>query len=248
MNLQPEPFENVDSLKAKYPNGKTGIMVTADTGHMWIWVDKAWKDCGAYQSAGYPEVTKARIGAKHLGAKEYASLSEAIHRQVDGLSNLGNQAFSYPITGIAGQQVSLQSEYEVGIQAGATLKVKFDLNEGSDLSVIQVYANGVWFTSIEQKDFGKWLSFKLDKDIGTLGLVIPEDKFSTSFTGKISFQILTKPVLDLQSKMNNLMLYELPVSLSTSKDELLPDGISGLTLDSGSKIFVRLKVDSDPNK
>ena len=245
MNLQPEPFENVDSLKAKYPNGKTGIMVTADTGHMWIWVDKAWKDCGAYQSAGYPEVDEARIGAKHLGAKEYASLSEAIHRQVDGLSNLGNQAFSYPITGIAGQQVSLQSEYEVGLQAGAILKVKFDLAGESDLSVIQVYANGVWFASIEQKNFGKWLSFKLDKDIGTLGLVIPEDKFSTSFTGKINFQVITVPVAEMQKKLEQLSLYEVPVSLSTSKDELMPEYIDNISFDKGNVIYVRLKADHD---
>ena len=245
MNLKPETFENEAALRAKYPSGVEGeLKVTADTGHKWLYVNGNWKDCGVFQSAGYPEVDEARIGAKHLGAKEYASLSEAIHRQVNGLSNLGNQAFSEEITGTAGQEVSLPSEYEIGLQAGTIIKIKFDLENQSDLSVIQIYADKNWFTSIEQKDFGKWQRFELDKDIGTLGVVIPSEKFTKSFVGKISFQILTKPVLDLQSKMNNLMLYELPVSLSTSKDELLPDGISGLTLDSGSKIFVRLKVDS----
>ncbi|MEE1989233.1 Ig-like domain-containing protein [Limosilactobacillus reuteri] len=245
MNLKPETFENEAALRAKYPSGVEGeLKVTADTGHKWLYVNGNWKDCGVFQSAGYPEVDEARIGAKHLGAKEYASLSEAIHRQVDGLSNLGNQAFSYPITGIAGQQVSLQSEYEVGLQAGATLKVKFDLAGESDLSVIQVYANGAWFASIEAKNFGKWLRFKLDNDVNTLGLVIPADKFSKNFNGNISFQVITVPVAEMQKKLEQLSLYEVPVSLSTSKDELLPDGISGLTLDSGSKIFVRLKVDS----
>ena len=245
MNLKPETFENEAALRAKYPSGVEGeLKVTADTGHKWLYVNGNWKDCGVFQSAGYPEVDEARIGAKHLGAKEYASLSEAIHRQVDGLSNLGNQAFSYPITGIAGQQVSLQSEYEVGLQAGAILKVKFDLAGESDLSVIQVYANGAWFASIEAKNFGKWLSFKLDNDVNTLGLVVPDDKFSKNFNGNISFQVITVPVAEMQKKLEQLPLYEVPVSLSTSKDELLPDGISGLTLDSGSKIFVRLKVDS----
>ena len=245
MNLKPETFENEAALRAKYPSGVEGeLKVTADTGHKWLYVNGNWKDCGVFQSAGYPEVDEARIGAKHLGAKEYKSLGEALHRQIDGLSNLGNQAFSEEITGTAGQEVSLPSEYEIGLQAGTIIKIKFDLENQSDLSVIQIYADKNWFTSIEQKDFGKWQRFELDKDIGTLGVVIPSEKFTKRFVGKISFQILTKPVLDLQSKMNNLMLYELPVSLSTSKDELLPDGISGLTLDSGSKIFVRLKVDS----
>ncbi|WOZ74833.1 Ig-like domain-containing protein [Limosilactobacillus reuteri] len=244
MKATPEGFANLDDLKAKYPNGNSNLNVAVDTGHLWIWLNGGWRDCGAYQSAGYPEVDEARVGAESLGEKKYTNLSEAIHRQINGLSNLGNQAFSEEITGTAGQEVSLPSEYEIGLQAGTIIKIKFDLENQSDLSVIQIYADKNWFTSIEQKDFGKWQRFELDKDIGTLGVVIPSEKFTKSFVGKISFQILTKPVLDLQSKMNNLMLYELPVSLSTSKDELLPDGISGLTLDSGSKIFVRLKVDS----
>lgn len=53
MNLQPEGFENEAALKAKYPNGKPGIMVTVDTGHKWIWDNEQWKDFGVYQSAGF---------------------------------------------------------------------------------------------------------------------------------------------------------------------------------------------------
>lgn len=247
MNLKPETFENEAALRAKYPSGVEGeLKVTADTGHKWLYVNGNWKDCGVFQSAGYPEVDEARIGAKHLGAKEYASLSEAIHRQVNGLSNLGNQAFSYPITGIAGQQVSLQSEYEVGLQAGAILKVKFDLDdEASDLSVIQVYANGAWFASIEAKNFGKWLRFKLDNDVNTLGLVIPADKFSKNFNGNISFQVITVPVAEMQKKLEQLSLYEVPVSLSTSKDELMPECIDNISFDKDNVIYVRLKADHD---
>lgn len=52
MYLQPEGFENEAALKAKYPTGKEGIFVTVDTGHKWLWINGAWKDCGIYQSAG----------------------------------------------------------------------------------------------------------------------------------------------------------------------------------------------------
>lgn len=52
MHLQPEAFENEATLKTKYPNGKSGLMVTGDTGHKWLWIQGAWKDCGIYQSAG----------------------------------------------------------------------------------------------------------------------------------------------------------------------------------------------------
>lgn len=56
MDLQPEGFENEAALKAKYPNGKPGIMVTVDTGHKWIWDNGVWKDCGVYQAAGMPSL------------------------------------------------------------------------------------------------------------------------------------------------------------------------------------------------
>lgn len=243
MSLIPETFENSDAIKKAYPNGKTGIMVAVDTGHKWIWFNNQWNDCGAYQSAGYPEVTEARVGADQLGAKEYASLSEAFHRQIDALSNLGNQSFSYPVTGTIGQQVSLQSEWEAGIKAGATLRVKFDLKGDSDLSVIQVYANGAFFAVIERKNFGTWQDFKLDKDIGTLGLVIPDDKFSKNFNAEINFQVITVPVADVRSELNPLKFYEFPVSPSTTKDELKPNAITHIDLDKGSKIYIRLKAD-----
>ena len=52
MDLQPEAFENEAALKSKYPNGKSGLMVTADTGHKWLYANGVWKDCGVYQAAG----------------------------------------------------------------------------------------------------------------------------------------------------------------------------------------------------
>ena len=52
MSMIPEAFENLDSLKQTYPSGKTGIMVTIDTGHKWIWFNNVWNDCGIYQAAG----------------------------------------------------------------------------------------------------------------------------------------------------------------------------------------------------
>lgn len=50
--IQPQAFDNLDKLKAKYPTGTNGVFVTIDTGHFYFWQNNAWKDCGAYQSAG----------------------------------------------------------------------------------------------------------------------------------------------------------------------------------------------------
>lgn len=52
MHVEPEGFENEAALKAEYPNGKAGIMVTVDTEHKWLWINGVWKDCGIYQAAG----------------------------------------------------------------------------------------------------------------------------------------------------------------------------------------------------
>lgn len=70
MSLQPEAFENEAALKAKYPNGKPGIMVTVDTGHKYIWANSTWTDAGIYQSVGIAEngldLTKISFDASKL--------------------------------------------------------------------------------------------------------------------------------------------------------------------------------------
>ena len=48
----PETFTNLAALQSKYPTGKTGIFVTADNGHKYIWVNGSWTDSGVYQSVG----------------------------------------------------------------------------------------------------------------------------------------------------------------------------------------------------
>lgn len=63
VTFEPEAFENEAALKATYPNGKSGLMVTVDTGHKWLWVNSAWRDCGVYQAAGVDDTIAARVTA-----------------------------------------------------------------------------------------------------------------------------------------------------------------------------------------
>lgn len=51
----PEAFANLAALQSKYPTGKTGIFVTVDTGHKYIWSNNSWLDAGIYQSVGIAE-------------------------------------------------------------------------------------------------------------------------------------------------------------------------------------------------
>ncbi|QEA48079.1 SGNH/GDSL hydrolase family protein [Leuconostoc lactis] len=48
----PETFANLAALQSKYPTGKTGLFVTADNGHKFIWANGSWQDAGVYQSVG----------------------------------------------------------------------------------------------------------------------------------------------------------------------------------------------------
>lgn len=50
MKVTPEGFANLDDLKAKYPNGNSNLNVAVDTGHLWIWLNGGWRDCGQYQT------------------------------------------------------------------------------------------------------------------------------------------------------------------------------------------------------
>lgn len=55
VSYMPETVASLDELKAKYPSGKPGLFVTADTGHKYIWTNSAWKDAGVYNTQGITE-------------------------------------------------------------------------------------------------------------------------------------------------------------------------------------------------
>lgn len=52
MRLNPEAFVNEAELRAKYPQGNNQLNVTTDNGHLWIWINGNFKDCGQFQTAG----------------------------------------------------------------------------------------------------------------------------------------------------------------------------------------------------
>lgn len=120
MDLQPEGFENEAALKAKYPNGKPGIMVTADTGHKWLWVNGAWKDCGVYQSAG---ITDHSITADKLSSSILTG--EALMAGVNLGSGLNGQAVGYGYSAdskntSSASMVANQCHYKISQATGST--------------------------------------------------------------------------------------------------------------------------------
>lgn len=92
MDLQPEGFENEAALKAKYPNGKSGIMVTVDTGHKWLWANSTWTDAGVYQSVG--------IADGSVGWKQRTPVGSQVQVQYFGTGKInfdfGNKLITIP--------------------------------------------------------------------------------------------------------------------------------------------------------
>lgn len=78
----PEVFANSTDLKNAYPSGKNGVFVTADTGHMWVFVNGDWKDIGVYKTTDVDqEVANARQASPQYGNAIYASAGDAIRAQ-----------------------------------------------------------------------------------------------------------------------------------------------------------------------
>lgn len=76
----PEVFADSDSIKKTYPNGKDGIFVTANTGHMWLFVNGNWKDSGQYQAAGLDKLVEAgldKIKGEVLNNKKWINYQQS---------------------------------------------------------------------------------------------------------------------------------------------------------------------------
>lgn len=71
----PETFANLAALKSKYPTGKTGLFVTADNGHKYIWSNGTWTDAGVYQSVGIADRSISTGKIKSLNGDQ-VSLNE----------------------------------------------------------------------------------------------------------------------------------------------------------------------------
>ena len=124
INLEPETFENEAALKAKYPNGKPGIMVTADTGHKWLWINGAWKDCGVYQSASPTnETLDARKWNTKLGRVTSDSLGNAIRDQLNQVEAQFNNILDTAIPDMTDQSGKIVPKQKLKLDKSLTSEV-----------------------------------------------------------------------------------------------------------------------------
>lgn len=95
MKATPEGFANLDDLKAKYPIGNSNLNVTVDDGHLWIWLNGGWRDCGQYQTPALDsekikliQVTIAKLQQQF--AERANKISQNSERIIDHQSELDN--------------------------------------------------------------------------------------------------------------------------------------------------------------
>lgn len=86
ISANPETFSNVNDLKNKYPNGKAGLFVVADTGHKYIWSNNTWTDAGVYQGIGISDAQKADIVQSALDNNSYIAGADLINGSVNNIS------------------------------------------------------------------------------------------------------------------------------------------------------------------
>lgn len=58
MKLTPTAYASLDDLKNRNPNGNDGLNVTVDDGHVYIYSNGNWKDCGQFQNAALQDTFK----------------------------------------------------------------------------------------------------------------------------------------------------------------------------------------------
>lgn len=142
MSLIPEAFENADAIKKTYPNGKTGIMVAVDTGHKWIYVSGAWKDCGVYQSAGIDTEVQRRI--TYLDASDGVT-KRALQAMTDQVVDLQWFVGSIDLnTGTVIPKDSSMNAYSAPrvLSGSRTFRVDFDTKALSGFIIFEFDSNG----------------------------------------------------------------------------------------------------------
>lgn len=98
MKTNPIAVADAGELTKNYPNGADGIFVTVDTGHKWVYLDGAWKDCGEYQAIGIENEELDPIKAQL--SKQQGQINQ--NTNDIGLNSLGIKKNSVDIQNIEG--------------------------------------------------------------------------------------------------------------------------------------------------
>ena len=188
MDLKPEGFRNLDDLKAKYPNGNANINVTADNGHMQLWINGSWTDCGQYQGVALAESDRQQLDNALAGDNVLADASSEPYNDLDKLPI--NRVVTY-----ASDISSLKNAPDIlsGSSHGATV-VTMAINPKTNSGAVQMLftSNGEMHYRIAWGDpatYGSWNSIQNGNYVQYSGTNVP-DTYKDLNTFPINSEVL----------------------------------------------------------
>lgn len=152
----PETFANLDALKSKYPTGKTGIFVTADNGHKFIWANGSWQDAGVYQSVGISNDTIVSKNVNYITPRDIRD-TYANDKNISGWnmpSSFTSLNHTIMFTGSAGNSgILIPVDLPDGVTYADDLTISFSYmtsrvdSPAASFSFLAVKDGGVFFDS-----------------------------------------------------------------------------------------------------
>lgn len=171
--FEPEGFENAAALEAKYPAGASGLMVTVDTGHKWLWINGAWKDCGVYQGIALAESDRQQLDNALVGDNVLADAYSEPYNDLDKLP--ANRIVTYA-TDIS--SVKNAPNLLAGSSNGATV-VTMAINPKTVSGTVQMLftSNGTMYYRVAWGDpgtYGSWKSIRNGDYVQYSGIKVPD--------------------------------------------------------------------------
>ncbi|MCG0570842.1 SGNH/GDSL hydrolase family protein [Lactiplantibacillus plantarum] len=162
IRLSPEAFANEAALRAKYPQGNDQLNVTTDNGHLWIWMDGEFKDCGQFQAAGIDQLKLDQILSIVRNASQNILLGYEIENwtsDVKGASQIANEPYAQyanttimHITGTAAEQWNNWTSPEIPV-ANTTVSIQIP-----EMIANQIYGSSNCYLSVITMATGESLS------------------------------------------------------------------------------------------
>ena len=132
----PETFSSLVALKNAYPNGRTGIFVTADTGHKYIWANNVWNDAGVYQSVG---IADSSVGLDQLTDM---AIKTTFVPSRDGVPQLNSSSLVLDFNAKSDYPFILTNEDHI-VQIPLGSQVVIDFSKSSVVSILANRKTGV---------------------------------------------------------------------------------------------------------
>ncbi|WP_283593182.1 GDSL-type esterase/lipase family protein [Limosilactobacillus galli] len=215
MDLQPEAFENEAALEAKYPNGNPGIMVTVDTGHMWLYVSGAWKDCGQYQGLALAASDRQQLDNALVGNNVLADASSEPYNDLNTLPVNRIVTYDSDISSVQNAPVILS-----GSSNGATV-VTMSINPKAVSGAVQMLfnSNGDVYYRVAwgyPAAYESWHSIRSGNYIQYSGANVPHDVYKDLNTFPANSEVLiTDNIGDLKNIPSQLVGTSYSAAIST---------------------------------